>query len=63
MTLLHYILLFLPACINLWALWHVLKASSLDTVSKVKWVAFLIFVPVLAGIAYFFCRYLPQKRV
>lgn len=58
-----YLLLFLPALVNLWAIWHVLIASKLQLTPKVIWVAFLIFIPVLAGIAYFFGSYLRQKKV
>lgn len=63
MSPLGHVLIFLPALINLWAIWHVMKVSNLETIPKTIWVGFLIFVPVIAGIAYFFGSYLRQKRV
>ncbi len=63
MTPLDYILISIPALINLWAIWHAMMVSKLETIHKVIWVAILIFVPVLGGIAYFFGSYLRQKKV
>ena len=63
MSPLYYVLLFIPALINLWAIWHAMMVSKLETIHKIIWVAALILIPVHAGVAYFFGSYLRQKKV
>ena len=45
-------LLFLPALLNLWGIWHALNHTFETPLERVLWMVACVFVPVLGGVAY-----------
>ena len=47
-------LLFLPALLNLWGIWHAFNHVFDTPLERVVWMMACVFVPCLAGVAYYF---------
>ena len=45
-------LLFLPALLNLWGIWHAFNHTFETPLERVLWMVACVFVPVLGGVAY-----------
>ena len=45
-------LLFLPALLNLWGIWHAFRHPFPSPVERVLWIGLCIFVPLIGGIIY-----------
>ena len=45
-------LLFLPALLNLWGIWHAFNRTFETPLERVLWMVACVFVPVLGGVAY-----------
>ena len=45
-------LLFLPALLNLWGIWHAFNHTFETPLERVLWIVACVFVPVLGGVAY-----------
>lgn len=50
--ILWYALLALPACLNLWAIWHAFQHKFLSQEQRALWICAAVFLPVLGGLAY-----------
>lgn len=45
-------LLFLPALLNLWAIWHAFNHTFATPLERIIWMMACVFIPVLSGVAY-----------
>ena len=45
-------LLFLPALLNLWDIWHAFSHTFETPLERVLWMLACVFVPVFGGVAY-----------
>ncbi len=48
------LVLFLPALLNLWGIWHALYRVFPTPLERLGWLGLCIFVPFLGGLVYFF---------
>lgn len=51
-------LLFLPALLNMWGIWHAFNHSFANSLERIVWICACVFIPLIGGIAYllFGCR-------
>lgn len=47
-----YLLLALPACLNLWTIWHAFHHRFPSQEQRMLWICAGVFLPVIGGLAY-----------
>ena len=50
--ILWYILIALPACLNMWAIWHAFYHKFSSQGQRMLWICAAVFLPVIGGLAY-----------
>lgn len=45
-------LIFLPALLNLWGIWHAFNHAFPTPLERMRWILACVFIPFLGGLAY-----------